>query len=467
MTTSRRDLLRFAALGAAAGGLSSFQPLRAMNGRSFAPQTNDKLFCIFLRGAMDPLYTIAPTAALDPTYANVRANLLTPVGITNPPIALGANALLSDHWRILANPQGPIANQHARFVMQIGNPLGQKSHFDEWEILERALQPNGFGLSEDGVFARLAKAAGFDPNLPMSTVGPNLQRWFRSPDLIAAHVKSIQEYHLAHEDWLGTTPPIQLLPPTYDAAVHAGMQSHYGQAGPATSPGKEAHAVGKFVLASEAIVNPLPLVPPPHNALQFPFNITERNNLPASEPELPLAYAPGFYMMRQCEEAMHLLETTTCSVVGVDVHGWDTHVNQATQRAALDPWVAKALHSLYLRAAQLSQNGHPTTILVVTEFGRTVIVNGNGGTDHGIGGWMGIFGPTVAGNTLLTHMDPASWVQLGQLAAGPDALPVKTDFRTVFREYFRKRFALNTTQMTAVLPQPPLAGYDAPLGVFV
>jgi uncharacterized protein (DUF1501 family) len=473
MTTSRRDLLRFAALGAAAGTFSSFRPLRAMCGRSFAAQTNDKLVVIFLRGAMDAIYTVAPIG--DPGYQSVRVNPpgipSLPTPLASSPYLLGTSgfAALSDHFRILTQSNGPLANQHARFVLEVGNPNGLRSHFDEWEILERALQQSEFGLSEDGVYARLAKQAAFDPTLPLASIGPNLQRWFRSPDLVAAHIKSLQEYDLAHEDSFYEGVSIGSSMAGFANTVRTGMTTHYGQPAPATSPGKEAHGIGQFVLNSEPIVQ---AVPTTHDATLFPMSTSEVAALPTSEPALP-AYASGFYLMKRCEEAIKVLESTTCSVVGIDVYDWDTHVNQAAQRDLTDPWLAKALHSLYLRALAMSTdplNPRPTTVLVVTEFGRTERVNNNAGTDHGVGGIAMAFGTTVKGQVNLSNMAQSTWKSMGTTSPNPlwdNAMEVKTDFRTVMRELFRKRFALNTAQMAAVLPASPISGFDQSLDMFV
>lgn len=457
MTTSRRDLLRFAALGAAAGSFASLSPLRAMCGRSFAATTADKLLVVFLRGAMDALYTVAPIG--DPDYDTARTGLKTPLGPTPYLLNPSGFAALSSHWSVLTQPGGPLANGHARFILQIGNPEGMRSHFDEWEILERALLPNGFHLSEDGVFARLAKQAAFANSLPLASVGPNLQRWFRSPDLVAAHVKSLAEYDLAHEDSTYAGVSIAASMAGFEAQTLAAMTAHYGQPAPTTPPAAQAHGVGDFVLGSEAIVSAMT---PTHDPAAFPTDVNQQGSLPN--------YAPGFAIMKHCEDAIQLLEQTPCSVAGVDIHGWDTHVQQASQRALLDQWVAKALDSVYRRALQLSAAGHPTTVLVVTEFGRTNLVNGNLGTDHGVGGWMLAMGTTVNGSIAVSNCDAGNWKPLLQPSANPkwgNALEVKTDFRTVLRELFRKRFQLASASLTAALPQPPLAGFDQPLNVFV
>jgi uncharacterized protein (DUF1501 family) len=66
----------------------------------------------------------------------------------------------------------------------------------------------------------------------------------------------------------------------------------------------------------------------------------------------------------------------------------------------------------------------------MTEFGRTVHENGNGGTDHGHGSVMLVLGGEVRGRRVISH-----WKSLAEsnLYEGRD-LPVTTDFRDVWRE---------------------------------
>jgi uncharacterized protein (DUF1501 family) len=69
-------------------------------------------------------------------------------------------------------------------------------------------------------------------------------------------------------------------------------------------------------------------------------------------------------------------------------------------------------------------------ILTMSEFGRMVRQNGNGGTDHGHAGAMFVIGGSVHG-----HRVHGRWPGLAreQLYEGRD-LALTTDFRTVFSE---------------------------------
>ena len=76
------------------------------------------------------------------------------------------------------------------------------------------------------------------------------------------------------------------------------------------------------------------------------------------------------------------------------LQGWDTHSNQAGGlRRALGQLQANLLA---LREGLGSVWGQ-TTVLAMTEFGRTVAENGSRGTDHGTGGLMILSGGAVVG----------------------------------------------------------------------
>lgn len=95
--------------------------------------------------------------------------------------------------------------------------------------------------------------------------------------------------------------------------------------------------------------------------------------------------------------------------------GWDTHNQQAgrlnRQFAGLDATLGALRDGLGDVWAK-------TTILVATEFGRTVAPNGTGGTDHGTATAAIVAGGTVAGGRVI-----ADWPGLAKLYENRDLQP--------------------------------------------
>ena len=109
--------------------------------------------------------------------------------------------------------------------------------------------------------------------------------------------------------------------------------------------------------------------------------------------------------------------------------GWDTHANQGVGAGNLANRLT-ALDNVLIKFKQdLGEVWKRTTILVVSEFGRTVAMNGTRGTDHGVGGTAFLLGGAVRGGQVVSD-----WPGLGpeQLLDGRD-LRSTIDQRSVFK----------------------------------
>lgn len=113
-------------------------------------------------------------------------------------------------------------------------------------------------------------------------------------------------------------------------------------------------------------------------------------------------------------------------VVAMDDSGWDTHTNAANR---LERKLAELEAGLDLLIGGLQPVWRHSAILVVTEFGRTVRINGNRGTDHGVGGAAFLFGGAVDGGRIVSE-----WPGLAprDLIQGRDLRPT-IDLRNLFR----------------------------------
>lgn len=119
------------------------------------------------------------------------------------------------------------------------------------------------------------------------------------------------------------------------------------------------------------------------------------------------------------------------TVAVLDMPGWDSHANQAAPNGATSNNLRTLDAALEALRSGLQAGGTwgRTVVVVATEFGREVAVNGTLGTDHGTGGAAFVLGGAVRGGRVL-----ADWPGLAraQRFEGRD-LRVTTDLRAVFR----------------------------------
>ena len=132
----------------------------------------------------------------------------------------------------------------------------------------------------------------------------------------------------------------------------------------------------------------------------------------------------------------------------MDLGGWDTHVNQGSSTGQL----ARNLLQLGQGLASLVQGlglVYPNTaIVVMSEFGRTVHENGNGGTDHGHGNVMWVLGGKVHGGKVYGQWPGLSTDQLYQ---GRD-LAITTDFRDAIATVLENHLNLDKAKLNQVFP---------------
>ncbi|MDQ2892825.1 MAG: DUF1501 domain-containing protein [Pseudomonadota bacterium] len=128
----------------------------------------------------------------------------------------------------------------------------------------------------------------------------------------------------------------------------------------------------------------------------------------------------------------------------IETGGWDTHAGQrgrlAAQLKGLDAMIAA------LRTG-LGPLWGDTLVLVATEFGRTVAVNGTGGTDHGQASAAMLFGGGVKGGRVL-----ADWpgLKTADLYEGRDLKPT-TQLDAFIAGAVADHFAIEPTRAMAAL----------------
>ena len=129
----------------------------------------------------------------------------------------------------------------------------------------------------------------------------------------------------------------------------------------------------------------------------------------------------------------------------LEATGWDTHANQGAERGQLANRLRGLDESLNSLRTSLAGVWERSAVLVVTEFGRTVAVNGTGGTDHGTATCALLVGGAVAGGRVV-----ADWPGLANSALyeGRDLRPT-LDVRSIMKSVFASHFGAGESGIEA------------------
>lgn len=132
----------------------------------------------------------------------------------------------------------------------------------------------------------------------------------------------------------------------------------------------------------------------------------------------------------------------------VDVGGWDTHVNQGGASGTLANNLGNLADGLASYADALGDAWNDTTVVVVSEFGRTFRENGNRGTDHGHGTVYWVLGGNVRGGRIIGEQVA---VNASNLLQNRD-YPVLNNYRDVLGGLFARTWGLSASQLQSVFP---------------
>lgn len=400
-TPSRRAML----VGGGAMFAWAYRPRLAS-----AAGTRDPRFIVFvLRGALDGLATVAPVA--DPSYERLHGQIALSLAGEHPAIPLDSFFALHPAMPVFARQfkQGNAAVVHAT-----ATGYRERSHFDGQDVLESGYA--GPGMVQSGWLNRaigalprgekiVPRGLAIGPTTALIMRGPvPVLGW--APQLAASASDDLAERVLdlyVHRDPLLKAALEQGLD-TDRIAAREGSVRRAGQAGGAIAAMRlTAEGAAKLMAAGDG---------PRIAALSF--------------------------------------------------DGWDTHANEGGAVGRLAQLLG-GLDSAFEAFEQgLGQHWKETTIVAVTEFGRTARINGTVGTDHGTGTVALLAGGAVKGGRVI-----ADWPGLKdeQLYERRDLKPT-TDLRAVLKGLLAEQFDLAPAILSsAVFPQSdgarPLLGLTA------
>ena len=178
--------------------------------------------------------------------------------------------------------------------------------------------------------------------------------------------------------------------------------------------------------------------------------LREESGMAANVPGMPAGGGGRGAAVALAKKAAEFLQRGS-QVAVLEMGGWDSHTNQAAPNGALSNNLRTLDAALdALREGLLPANTWGrTVVLVATEFGREVAVNGNQGTDHGTGGAAFVLGGAVKGGRVLSD-----WPGLAKKDRfeGRD-LRITTDLRAAIRPILADHLQVPRTALNGlVLP---------------
>lgn len=132
----------------------------------------------------------------------------------------------------------------------------------------------------------------------------------------------------------------------------------------------------------------------------------------------------------------------------VDVGGWDTHVNQGAATGYLASRFDELGVGLAAFAQEMGSAWRDSTVVVMSEFGRTFRQNGNRGTDHGHGSVFWVMGGSVRGNQVAGEQVR---VEQATLFQNRD-FPVLNKYRALLGGLLQRQYGLSASQIDNVFP---------------
>jgi uncharacterized protein (DUF1501 family) len=415
MTTdlrTRREVLALAAAtaGSALGGIQ-LAYAKPVDGA----QAPARLVVVVLRGAMDGLSLLAPHG--EAAYYQARPT----IAIARPGEADGLIALdrlfglhpafapMKPHWD----------RQQLAFVHASGSPDPTRSHFDAQDYLESATP--GRKTTSDGWLNRLAsvltgpQASATQQRLQALNLGPTMPRIFMGD----AAVASLASGNAATAKGVLDRPQVA----DAFAELYAGDDRLSQTVREATATRREIR-------------------------INLENNL-EHSGLKSDDPSADRGALPLAGLPRDTARLGQLMaRDARIRLAFVPVGGWDTHAGQGSGKGALANRFALLAQSLDALAQGLGDALKDTTVLVMSEFGRTLRQNGTNGTDHGHGNVAMLLGAGVKGGQI--H---GAWPGLdaASLYEGRD-LAITTDFRDIVADVLEQRFRLKENDLAQVLP---------------
>ena len=382
---------------------ASFAASTTVCGRAWsAPATDQRFLLVFLRGGYDAINVVIPTYS-DFYYESRPHIAISRPDPTNPNAALPLDGEWSLHPALKDSIYPLWQKKQIAFIPFVGTDDTTRSHFETQDTLELGQPIGGPRNYRSGFMARLAqelsssRPIAFTAQPPLAFHGlasvPNLAVTSVSkPGVDDRQAKLIQDMYQGHD---------------LQAAVNEGF-----------SVREKAYSslAGEMIAANRNAVSP------------SGFELAARRVARMMKADYNLAF--------------------------LDVGGWDTHVNQGGATGVLSDRIGQLGRGLAALEDEMgSETWAKTTVVVVSEFGRTFKENGDKGTDHGHGSVYWVLGGPVKGGRFFG--DQLSF-KPSTLNEGRD-LKVLTDYRSLISALLPRLYGLRPARLEAIFPSAPMA----------
>jgi len=388
----RRVFVRNGAMALVTMGLSPSFLRRAAYGVELPAGRKGKiLICLFQRGAADGLNMIVPHG--EAAYYASRPQIAIP----RPRSGEAASAIDLDGFFGLHPALQPLEHLYRDGILApihaVGSPSATRSHFDAQDYMEsgtpdRKSTPDGW-LNRYLAVHGTCEACTTEQASPFRAVAMTAQ----TPRILEGPAAAVAMNSLGEFTVRGAGSSADRLEALYRT----------GEADLVHGAGREMFEAVRMLQAA--------------NPQQY-------------RPEHGADYPRSQFGQRLREIAQLIKSGVGLEVAFADVGGWDTHVNQGAATGQLALRLADFARSIDALVADLGDRMQDVVILTMSEFGRMVRQNGNGGTDHGHAGAMFVIGGGVRGGAVLGRWPG---LEREQLYEGRD-LALTTDFRAVFSE---------------------------------
>jgi len=370
---------------------------------AFADAPTQKRFVVvLLRGALDGMSAVVP-------YGDVNLAALRPALIPPAPGQPGGMYDLGGFYGF--NPS--LTNVYAMYqagevlpVHAVAGPYRTRSHFEAQDLLQLGIEDEGEGITSGWLNRVLAEL----PAREGGTALTGLAAGIGTP-LLLQGPRRIDSY---------APPNFAIPPPDLMSRIEA-LNAHDALIGPAIAEGLREEAFDGATFKQDAMSD---------DAKSAAGDAPRRGG--------------GFPMMASKVGEL-LAAANGPRIAAFQLEGWDTHGNQVGglkgPLGGLDQGLAN------LKTA-LGPAWRDTTVLVMTEFGRTAAMNGTKGTDHGTATAAYVLGGNVKGGRVA-----GTWPGLSgaQLFENRDLAPTM-DIRSVAKGALAQHLGLSNDALARVFP---------------